>query len=336
MNGDSAPFSGPLGGGSVNVEEYVDVLARHYLSAYLPAGGAAVKVVVAGDSGTAGRFADALATVAIEHRCLHVWLAAESTRLHMIDQIYLDVARRVDWDGLAAASVRAAYEEAAFPAPDSDLTVASVADHHDIDSRELYRSVRRQLEHRLLGDSSIAPEMRRAMLRLAQVHLGAGDVDAAEHDAVVAWLRGELRTITAVRGALIYSRIGRHNARSMLASLGRLLLSAGYGGMVVHLDYHRLAEARRPPFEQRSGIYYSRAAVLDAYETLRQIIDGIDELRGSLVIAVVPPVLMTDEARGLPAYSSLQLRVADEVRDHRRANPFAPLVRLEVRLEAVS
>jgi hypothetical protein len=55
-----------------------------------------------------------------------------------------------------------------------------------------------------------------------------------------------------------------------------------------------------------------------------------------LVIAVLPPQLMTDETRGLPAYSALLLRVADEVRDRRRANPFAAMVRLEVRLEAVS
>ena len=76
--------------------------------------------------------------------------------------------------------------------------------------------------------------------------------------------------------------------------------------------------------------------MLDAYAALRQCIDATDELRGVLLIGVVPPELMTDESRGLPAYTALQLRVADEVRDRRRANPFAALVRLEVRLEAVA
>ncbi|MEA2535149.1 MAG: system ATP-binding protein BrxC/D, partial [Actinomycetota bacterium] len=36
----------------------------------------------------------------------------------------------------------------------------------------------------------------------------------------------------------------------------------------------------------------------------------------------------TDETRGLTSYTALQLRVADEVRDRRRVNPFAALVRL--------
>ena len=84
-----------------------------------------------------------------------------------------------------------------------------------------------------------------------------------------------------------------------------------------------------------TGIYYSKAAVLDAYELLRQLIDATDDLVGMLVVAVVPPDLVSDEKRGLPSYAALQLRVADEVRDRRRTNPFASLVRLDVRLEAV-
>jgi hypothetical protein len=60
----------------------------------------------------------------------------------------------------------------------------------------------------------------------------------------------------------------------------------------------------------------------------RQLIDAIDEIEGLFVAVQVPPALVHDEARGLPAYTALQLRVADEVRDRRRQNPYAALVRL--------
>jgi P-loop Domain of unknown function (DUF2791) len=326
-----------LGGGMLKADEYADFLSREYLASYLPAGGAAVKVAVVGEGGAADRLESALSSATAEARGLHVPISAESTRVHMIDQIFLAVSRAVDWEAVAAAHVRAAYEEAAFPVPDGgDLTVTAVARRNDVDSRELYRSVRRLLERSLLGNPAIAAEMGRAMLRLAQAQLGGGDIDAAEHDAVMGWLHGELKSITALRSALIYTRVGRHNARAMLVSTAALLLASGYRGLVVQLDLSRLAEGRRPPAELRSGFYYSKAAALDAYEVLRQFIDATDELRGVLVIAVVPPELMTDETRGLPAYSALHLRVADEVRDQRRANPFAALVRLEVRLEAVA
>src|SRR6266498_1872833 len=195
--------------------------------------------------------------------------------------------------GLAAAST-------------GGLAVTTVATSYDVNPRELYRSVRRQLEQALLAGAGLAHEFRLAMLRLCQAELGAGDVDAAERDAVLGWLQGERVPLPALRSALIYSRIGRHNARPLLASLARWLPTVGASGLVIGLDLARLAVARRPPVEEREGVYYSK-----------------------------PAVLVTYEVRGLPAYSALQLRVADEVRDRRRTNPYAALVRLDVRLEAI-
>jgi len=264
-----------------------------------------------------------------------VSLSAETTKVHMIDQVFFAVARQIDWDQVAVAIVNTAYDNIAVPASPGCLTVAEVAAYHDLDPRELYRSVRRALEHILLTDPSLPRELRRALLRLAQAHLGSGDVNSAEAIVVKGWLTGERVGLRELREAMIYARIGRHNARTMLTSVGRLLLRAGYRGLVLHCDLTRLAEARRPAVPERTGIYYSKAAVLDAYELLRQLIDATDDLVGLLIVAVVPPELVSDEKRGLPAYAALQLRVADEVRDRRRTNPFASLVRLDVRLEAV-
>ena len=228
-----------------------------------------------------------------------------------------------------------AYDNIDVPAAPGRLTVAEVAADHDLDPRELYRSVRRQLEHLLLADTSMPRELRRALLRLAQTHLGSGDAHPAEASVVKGWLTGEPVGLRELREAMIYARIGRHNARTMLTCVGRLLLRAGQRGLVLYLDLTRLSEASRPAVPERTGIYYSKAAVLDAYELLRQLIDATDDLVGMLVVAVVPPELVSDEKRGLASYAALHLRVADEVRDRRRTNPFASLVRLDVRLEAV-
>jgi transposase-like protein len=273
--------------------------------------------------------------VADQQQCLTVHLSAETTRAHMIDQVFFAVARQVDWDRIAAAVVSIAYDDIAVPATPGRLTVAEVAADHDLDARELYRSVRRQLEHTLLLDTSLPRELRRALLRLAQAQLGSGDVHPDEARVVRDWLTGEPVGLRDLRAVMIYARIGRHNARSMLTSVGRLLLRAGHRGLVLHVDLARLAEARRPPVPERTGTYYTKANVLDAYELLRQLIDATDDLVGMLVVAVVPPDLVSDERRGLLSYAALHLRVADEVRDRRRANPFASLVRLDVRLEAV-
>lgn len=327
--------SGVLGGGSLQVQAWVDFLAADYLAEYLPGGGAAVKVAVPGTPDAADRLAVGLRRVSVQNGYSFVTVSAEDTRVQLVEQLFFAVARQLDWESLASAVVRLAYEACSFPATTS-LLISDVAAAYDVDARELYRSVRRQLEQSLLGDPALARELRRAVLRLAQAQLGPGDVEPAEHDAVLGWLRGESTSLAALRPALIHSRIGRHNARPLLVSLAQLVTATDGSGLVLHLDLRRLAESRRPPLAERVGSYYSKASVLDAFEVLRQLIDATDELRGVLIIAVLPPELLTDENRGLPAYTALQLRVADEVRDRRRANPHAALVRLEVRLEAVA
>jgi hypothetical protein len=335
MTARVGPAAAVLGGGVMSSVAYTAFLGEEYLASYMPAGGGSVKLVVTGDADVADRFEQSLRAVADQQHCPMVSLSAETTKVHMVDQVFFAVARQIDWDQVAVAVVGAAYDDISVPAAPGRVTVAEVAADHDLDPRELYRSVRRQLEHILLTDTSLPRELRRALLRLAQAHLGSGDVHPAEARVVLGWLTGDPVGLRELRDSMIYARIGRHNARAMLTSVGRLLLRAGHRGLVLHFDLTRLAETRRPPMPERTGIYYSKAAVLDAYELLRQLIDATDDLVGMLVVAVVPPELVSDEKRGLPSYAALQLRVADEVRDRRRTNPFASLVRLDVRLEAV-
>lgn len=326
----------PAGGAGLRVEDYLHFVAEEYLADFVRDGGAAVKFVVPGDAGVAGRFHAGLATEAGRQAFQYARVDAAVTRLHLMDQLVFAVSRQLDWMALAADAVRTAYDDAAFPAAGSDLSVPSVAATHRVDVRELYRSVRRGLEQAVLADETLAHEFRRAMLRLCQAHLGMGDVLEPERAAVLGWLRGEKVPLPALRSSLIYVRIARHNARAMLVSTARWVARTSAGGLVLDLDLERLAEGRRPPAGEREGCYYSKATTLDVYEVLRQLVDHADALDSTLVTVVLPPALVTDEARGLPAYSALQLRIADEVRDRRRANPFAALVRLDARLEVVA
>ncbi|MBA2416771.1 MAG: DUF2791 family P-loop domain-containing protein [Geodermatophilaceae bacterium] len=324
----------PLGGTGLTCESYLEFLAADYLATYIRSGGAAVRFVVAGSDDVSRRWHAGLAEVARAQDCLYVGLDAAETKMAMIDQIYATVARQVDWEDLVRRTLRTAWAAVGLPA-DEMLTVSAVAARHDVDAPEASRTIRRQLETALLGDTTLAREFRLAVLRLCQAELVTGDVIDVEKAAVLAWLRVEPVALRALRSASIYSRVGRHNARALLLSLTAWRQRMSGSGLVIDIDLDRLAVARRPPVEQRSGLYYTKAAILDAYEVLRQLIDAADALRGVLIAVTLPPELITDEVRGLPAYSALQLRIVDEVRDKRRANPYAALVRLETRLEVV-
>lgn len=313
---------------------YLDFVNQEYLASYVEHGGAAVKLLAFEDEFAAKELADGLARVGDGFQ--HAAVDAATTRIHMVDQVFAAVARQLDWVALAGAVVHGAFDECGFPPPDigqpgADLSIAAVASYHGVDGAELYRSVRRSLEQTVLKDTGLSHEFRVAMLRLCQERLGRGDVNAAERETVIGWLRGERIPAGELRKLALYAKVSRHNARSLLLSLTRWLRMAGQAGLVLRLDLTRLAEARRPPAGLRDGYYYSKAAALDVYELLRQMIDGTDEFEGLFVAVLLPPELVNDEARGLPAYTALRLRVVDEIHDRRRVNPYASLVRIGAR-----
>ncbi len=155
-----------------------------------------------------------------------------------------------------------------------------------------------------------------------------GQVVDAEHAAVLDWLRGDLRQISVLKSALIFRRIGRHNARHVLFSLAHWLAVNDRAGLALVLDIRRLGFARRPGPEERQGHYYTKAALLDAYEVLRQLVDNTDEMANCMAIVLASPAFLSEPSRGLDAYQALKLRIFDEVRDANRDNPFSSLIRL--------
>jgi hypothetical protein len=332
---DPAGSGLPLGGTGLGPRSYADFVAKEYLGDYLRAGGSAVRFVVAGDPGVAAAWHNALAGAADAEGYLHVGVDAVRTKVHLIDAVYAALAVAVDWSDLAHRQVRALWRELGMPAGD-EVTVSAVATSHEVSVPEAARSMRRALETEILSDRALAREFRVAVLRLCQAALGTGDVLPAERDALIDWLRGERVPMRLLRSVGLPGPVGRHNARALLMSLAAWRSRVAGTGIVLDLDLSRLMVARRPPLEDRVGLYYSKAAVLDAYEVLRQLVDATDTLRSSYVAVCLPPEAITDEGRGLPAYSALHLRVVDEVRDRRRANPFAALVRLSTRMEVFS
>lgn len=313
----------------IALDEYAGFLEREYLATYVREGGAAVKFVVPRQEGGAEAFSAAIRASGEAGGYLAVRVDAAVTRIHMMDQVFFEVARQVDWDALATVAVRRALAATAHPAPDDgDLSVDAVAAHHGVDPGELSRDVNRRLQQDVQRDYAMVGEFRTAMLRLCQAQLRTGQVTDAEHAAVLEWLTGDLRQISSLRSAMIFRRIGRHSGRQMLFSLSHWLSVNDLAGLLLELDVRRLAFARRPRPEERAGIYYTRAALLDAYELLRQLVDNTDELSHCCVMVVAAPETLTDANRGIDAYQALKLRIHDEVHDRNRDNPFSSLVRV--------
>ena len=311
--------------------EWLAVLRKEYLRDFIPHGGAAVKFVVPMDGLEHQGLLGKLKQGAEEDGYLFVAVDAATTRVHMIDRVFHAIAKQVAWDDLAYTFLSSTLLENHYHLPENrkDFGLAQVALLNGQPLGEMRRDINIMLRDRLFRDYAMTQEFRIAMLRLCQAQLDPQDVGAGIAEAIKEWLRGELRLIASLRSALIFQRIGRYNGRHMLFSLSHWLHLTSKAGLVMVLDISRLLEAKRPQ-KPDGSLYYTKPAVIEGYEVLRQFIDGTDELEFCVIVVLAPESFLTDERRGmgLGVYDALRLRIWDDVHDRQRPNPLSSLIRL--------
>ena len=309
-------------------QEWFETIRQEYLQRFVGQGGSSVKFVVTPSVGDRIHVQEQLVALAQQEQYACVSINARDTKIHMMDKFFHQVARRIPWDALASQFVRRLLQENGYQIPEAqeDFSMAGVARMNERAEPLLRRDLNSWLERAIYHDTHMCQEFRMAMIRLCLGQMDSGSESPYMTSPVKAWLCGELRQISSLKEALIFQKIVRTNARYMFASLSRWLRVAGKTGLVVSLDLSRCLESKKP--ESPEGFYYGVSATLDAYEMLRQFIDGTDELESLLLVVSVSPEFLTDARRGLNRYEALKLRIWDEVRDRQYQNPLGALIRL--------
>lgn len=312
---------------SVTSREWLRLIEEEYLSSFIPAGGAAVKFVVAPDAAMVETLVREFDALAARHELVRVHLDSAETRLHMIQDVFFAISRQIDWRGLAQSFVERLFAERRYlwPLPGQAVTITDLAAANNTDETFLRRYIPEWLTESVMGDTRMAQDFRIAMTQLCQERVAPNDADE-RGTPVLEWLRGELRTIGPLKRTFIYNKITRHNARPMLRSIGRWMRLLGYRGLLVTLDIRRLCNAS--PFGS-PGVRYTTSAVMDAYEVLRQLIDEADHFEGFFLAVLSDPKFNNgDEKRSVSAYRALHMRICDDVKAAARDNPLVPLVTL--------
>ena len=307
--------------------DWLSVVRREYLEDFVPAGGAAVKFVVPYPPVSHQQLRDGLRAAAENGGFQFAFLDSAATTIHRIDRLFHGVARQVDWDALAYTYLTQILSEQGYrlPADRNQFDLRALAELNEREEPSLRQDIRREIERGVFRDYEMSQEFRYAMIYLCRSQLDRGYDPVAS--AVRDWLLGDPVRMSSLKPALIFQRVARHNARHMLFSLSHWLRLAGKRGLVLGLDITRYGQAVRPA-QRDTGSYYTTPAALDAYEVLRQFVDGTDELTSCFVAVIAGQEFLTDDRRGVRGYHALYLRIADEVRDQTLENPLASLVRL--------
>jgi hypothetical protein len=311
----------------VSLTEWVGLLREEYLAEFIRSGGAAVKLAVISPDRSAAVL-DAVERETQHHGYLAARVEAAETRVHMIDRIFFAVARQVDWDAATDQYLRLLFQQHGIqveedqPLQDMDAIAA-------LNGRlkpDLYGETNRLITNRVLENYALSREFRTALAMLCWGRINPQNVSPTDAEIIKQWLVGEKCSLSALKRMQIYQRIARNNARLLLSSLALWLHEVGYAGMALLLDLNAVVADFAPGV---NSVRYTRNAVLDTYEVLRQFIDDTDEMSHLIIVAVAGPGLLDDPKRSVDNYTALKLRIVDEVRDRSRANPLNAMVRLE-------
>ena len=306
---------------------WLEFVRTEYLESYIAEGGAAIKVVI--DLGGADAdLAETIAGHAADAGYLSTVIDATVSRVHMIDQVFFAVAEQIPWrESVERVVVRLARTEGLNVADGDGPLFQRIAEASHLDPQYVMLQLRRKIGEQIFKNHTLVKDFRIAVTQLATAAFGGGQDADTTFATITDWLTGRNRAVSAVKPYQIFSRIGRTNARHFFESALSWISLADWPGMVMVMDVRRVTVARNP---KDGGLYYTKAAVLDAYEVLRQYIDGADRLVNCLIVVVADPEFLDDEptGRGMGAYEALKFRVFDEVRDRALANPMAALVRL--------
>jgi len=309
--------------------DWVDFIGREYLQDFVRDGGATIKFAVSMDEAAHCLVADDLSRRAAELGYVVASVNAADTKVHMIDRIFFRIAEQVPWQRLCEDVVlRMARDEGyAVPADGTGSILERLATANRTDRDFLKNLFREQIGKRVFGQRTLSRDFRVAMTRLCLAQLTGGEEGETAVGVITDWLTGRNTSIGAVKPYQIFSRIHRTNARHFLESLLRWIRYSGRTGTLLLLDISRVTIARNPRDDR---LYYTKAAVLDAYEVLRGVIDGTDRLDSCLIVVQADVAFLDEDTygRGIGAYEALKFRVFDEIRDREIVNPMASLVRL--------
>lgn len=241
-----------------------------------------------------------------------VFLSASDFHLQHIESLYAAIAGRIDFDELTWRLTRRAvaklgYDLVDVPAKKTFLSWV-VEEHHQPDT--LVKRDVAQVLGRLFKRERVEPNFSLAFTQLASDLLGTHPLSSENRILLHRWLRGEKLRAGELHRIHLARRIDRYNARDMIHALATFVRQQDYTGLFVAIDQMEDLPAGREPGTSR--LKYGGAALHDAYQSLREMIDNLPTISGMLIVLAGRPEFL-ELPRGIKLYDPLWLRIQHEV-----------------------
>jgi hypothetical protein len=299
---------------------------------FVGGGGALVRFVVGETPSVRARTKQLLESLGASSKLHFFNVDGSTTRLHYPNDLLGAVAEQIDFhEVMTSFLLRAVLEEGyEIPTNATDFVLGDIAEINRIAPRDVHSVINARIRSAIMRDRRLVRDVRYSLWAIAREVL-RGIPPGVASDVPRRWLQGKVSSIRELREFGIVQKVNRYNARGILRSILTWLPTSEWKGSIVFVDATRLAS----PKNLRDGtIYYTRAALSDTYEVVRQFIDDTDDMSHVLLVYVMPPEFLSVEprGRGMGTYQALQFRV-NGFPEATRPNPLSNLVVLHDRAQ---
>ena len=312
----------------MNMVEYVtDFWKRQYLETYITEGGSKIKFLTGGNSAERSLAIKRFLRDAGAGGYKTAYISAKNTWLHDFKDIYVAVFNAVGFESCLGACAGRIIEELGYdPAgiPDGISFASFLQDRSAFDPLTK-REIREKLSAMFFGNTWIDNNFAISAALITGGILGYPAIEPGAKDLLLGWHRGEKEARVSVLRKLGLSplRITKNNARHMLRSLVEIIRISGFKGLAVAVDYLEMLASASALEELR----YTKMRREDAYESIREMIDGIDTFSHFMLAFAFGKELLEDELCGFKSYQALWMRIQNEIESERQ-NYFADIIDL--------
>lgn len=328
MNGQVPSDRALLKDISVGLEPLTRFIEEQYLTDYIKRGGSKIKFVTGRPGSGKTHFSTVLTQEADAQNYLTVSFSARDVWLHDFKEIYLEIFRQLDIEHVLKGCADQIIKDLGFD-PDAIGTGKSFMDYlsergeaDPISRGEIRTALRQYFTRNPLLDNNFAY----CCSLLTGGILGHPVLETSSREMILSFLNGDRNVkLPQLRAlSLSPSRITKYNARYLLRSLAEVVHLAGYAGLLVMIDDMEQVLNR----SVEKGLRYTKMRRDDTYESIRQLIDDIDNMHHILFLLVFDRNLLDNDNYGIKSYQALWMRIQNEVVSA-RFNRFADIIDMD-------
>ncbi|MDO3634453.1 hypothetical protein [Mycolicibacterium arseniciresistens] len=280
------------------------------LPEFLGAGGALVRFIVGDSAADIGHARRALVDLADSSRLHFFDVDGSRTRLQYPNDILRSIAEQIDFRQVMTSFLHQAVIDEGYEVPpgSQQFSMQSIAAMNDVVPRNIREIINARIRSGIMRDRRLVRDVRYALWAIAGDVLN-GRLVGDEGGVPERWLRSQITSVRELRDFGIVQKVTRYNARGLIRSILTWLPTSGWNGSIVFVNALQVAHAKN----LRDGkVYYTRAALSDVYEVMREFIDETDDMSGVLLVFAMPRDFLSIDprGRGMGIYQALQFRVS--------------------------